>query len=69
MASEYKETIGRCYYTATGEHADEGAVEKMISSGVGESEMMSKAIQERTEGGKWWSLLLRFKGDTMQRRR
>ncbi|KAL8159880.1 hypothetical protein V2J09_001417 [Rumex salicifolius] len=50
MASEYKDTIGRCYYTVTGEHADEEAVEKMISSGIGEGEMMSKAIQEHGRG-------------------
>ncbi|KAK9724860.1 hypothetical protein RND81_05G103600 [Saponaria officinalis] len=50
MMSEYKETVGRCMYTVTGEHPDDEAIEKIISNGVGEGDIMSHAIQEHGRG-------------------
>ncbi|KAL8166565.1 hypothetical protein V2J09_008064 [Rumex salicifolius] len=50
MMSEYKETIGRCLYTVTGEYPEEEAVEKIISSGMGEGDILSNAIQEHGQG-------------------
>jgi syntaxin 1B/2/3 len=49
MMSEYKETVGRRYYTVTGEHADEEVIEKIISNGDDES-FLGKAIQEHGRG-------------------
>ncbi|XP_071690481.1 syntaxin-related protein KNOLLE-like [Rutidosis leptorrhynchoides] len=49
IMTEYKETIGRRYYTITGEEANEEVIEKIISSGTGE-EFMSRAIQEHGRG-------------------
>lgn len=43
MMTEYKETVGRRYFTVTGEEANEEVIDKIISSG-GE-EYLSKAIQ------------------------
>ncbi|KAK1407835.1 hypothetical protein QVD17_39462 [Tagetes erecta] len=51
MMSEYKETVGRRYFTVTGEEANEEVIEKIISSGTdGEELFMSKAIQEHGRG-------------------
>ncbi|KNA12832.1 hypothetical protein SOVF_122350, partial [Spinacia oleracea] len=50
MMSEYKETIGRCYYTVTGEHPEDDVIEKIISNGTGEGEILSHAIQEHGRG-------------------
>lgn len=50
MMSEYKETVGRCYYTVTGETPDEEVIEKIISNGAGEGEILSRAIQEHGRG-------------------
>ncbi|KAL8210279.1 hypothetical protein R6Q57_007011 [Mikania cordata] len=53
MMSEYKETVGRRYFTVTGEEANEEVIEKIISSGTdgqGGEEFMSKAIQEHGRG-------------------
>ncbi|KAK9951733.1 hypothetical protein M0R45_007169 [Rubus argutus] len=50
MMSEYKETVGRRYFTVTGEKADEEVIEKIISNG-GE-EFLGRAIQEHGRGGK-----------------
>jgi len=48
--SEYRETVGRCYYTVTGENPDEEVIEKIISNGAGEGEILSRAIQEHGRG-------------------
>lgn len=48
MMTEYKETVGRRYYTITGEHPEEEVIEKIISNG--EEEFLSKAIQEHGRG-------------------
>lgn len=48
MMAEHKETVGRCYFTITGEHPDEEVIEKIISNG--EEEFLSKAIQEHGRG-------------------
>ena len=47
MMTEYKETVGRRYFTVTGEYPDEEVIEKIISSGNGQGgeEFMSRAIQ------------------------
>lgn len=50
MMSEYKETVGRCYYTVTGENPDDDVIEKIISNGAGEGEILSHAIQEHGRG-------------------
>ncbi|GAB2265448.1 hypothetical protein Dimus_000503 [Dionaea muscipula] len=52
MMKEHKETVGRCYYTVTGEHPDEETMEKIIASGVGEGEMLAEAIKEHGRPGK-----------------
>lgn len=49
IAAEYKETVGRRYYTVTGEHADEQTIETLISSGESET-FLQKAIQEQGRG-------------------
>ncbi|MFS7924786.1 putative target SNARE coiled-coil domain, syntaxin domain, syntaxin/epimorphin [Helianthus anomalus] len=53
MMSEYKETVGRRYFTVTGEEANEEVIEKIINSGTdgqGGEEFLSKAIQEHGRG-------------------
>ncbi|OIT37969.1 PREDICTED: syntaxin-related protein KNOLLE [Nicotiana attenuata] len=52
MMTEYKETVGRRYFTVTGEHPDEEVIEKIISSGNGQGgeEFLSRAIQEHGRG-------------------
>ncbi|KAK1418840.1 hypothetical protein QVD17_27987 [Tagetes erecta] len=50
MMSEYKETVGRRYFTVTGEEANEEVIDKIISSGTDGEEFMSKAIQEHGRG-------------------
>ncbi|KAG0488863.1 hypothetical protein HPP92_007506 [Vanilla planifolia] len=49
IAAEYKETVGRRYYTVTGERADEETIETLISTGESES-FLQKAIQEQGRG-------------------
>ncbi|EYU26106.1 hypothetical protein ABFS83_08G109200 [Erythranthe nasuta] len=49
MNEEYKETVGRRYFTVTGEKADDELIENMISSGESES-FLQKAIQEQGRG-------------------
>lgn len=49
MNEEYKETVGRRYFTVTGQKADEELIENLISSGESES-FMQKAIQEQGRG-------------------
>ncbi|KAL8486574.1 hypothetical protein ACS0TY_022842 [Phlomoides rotata] len=52
MMTEYKETVGRRYFTVTGEYPDEEVIEKIISSGDGNGgeEFLSRAIQEHGRG-------------------
>ena len=50
MMSEYKETVGRCYYTVTGEYPEDDMIEKIISNGVGEGEILTHAVQEHGRG-------------------
>lgn len=49
MAAEYKETVGRRYFTVTGENANEDLIENLISSGESES-FLQKAIQDQGRG-------------------
>nr|XP_043627032.1 syntaxin-125-like [Erigeron canadensis] len=49
MNEEYKETVGRRYFTITGEKANDELIENLISSGEGE-DFMQKAIQEQGRG-------------------
>ncbi|KAJ9549277.1 hypothetical protein OSB04_021820 [Centaurea solstitialis] len=46
---EYKETVGRRYFTITGEKANEEVIENLISSGKGE-DFLQKAIQDQGRG-------------------
>ncbi|KAM0059075.1 putative target SNARE coiled-coil domain, syntaxin domain, syntaxin/epimorphin [Helianthus debilis subsp. tardiflorus] len=46
---EYKETIGRRYFTITGEKANDELIESLISSGNGE-DLLQKAIQDQGRG-------------------
>ncbi|XP_021771266.1 syntaxin-121-like [Chenopodium quinoa] len=46
---EYKETVGRRYYTVTGENPDEKTVDLLISSGESET-FLQKAIQQQGRG-------------------
>ncbi|KVH91300.1 syntaxin-related protein KNOLLE [Cynara cardunculus var. scolymus] len=53
MMSEYKETVGRTYFTVTGEQPNEEVIEKIISNGTdghGGEEFLSRAIQEHGRG-------------------
>ncbi|XP_058105231.1 syntaxin-121-like [Magnolia sinica] len=49
IASEYKDTIERRYYTVTGEKPDDRTVEILISTGESET-FLQKAIQEQGRG-------------------
>ncbi|KAL1336281.1 hypothetical protein HN51_030671 [Arachis hypogaea] len=49
MMTEYKETVGRRYFTVTGEYPDEEVIEKIISNGE-EEEFLGKAIGEHGRG-------------------
>ncbi|KAF3970530.1 hypothetical protein CMV_005779 [Castanea mollissima] len=48
MMTEYKETVGRRYFTVTGENPDEEVIDKIISNG-GE-EFLGRAVQEHGRG-------------------
>ncbi|CAK7341317.1 unnamed protein product [Dovyalis caffra] len=50
MMTEYKDTIGRRYYTVTGEYPDEEIIDKIISDGNGGEEFLKRAIQEHGKG-------------------
>ncbi|PIN15576.1 SNARE protein Syntaxin 1 [Handroanthus impetiginosus] len=51
IMAEYKETVGRRYFTVTGEYPDEDVIEKIISSGEnGGEQFLSRAIQEHGRG-------------------
>lgn len=49
MNSEYKETVGRRYFTITGEKPDDQMIENLISSGESEN-FLQKAIQDQGRG-------------------
>ncbi|KAE8663060.1 Syntaxin-related protein KNOLLE [Hibiscus syriacus] len=49
MMAEYKETVGRRYFTVTGENPDEETIEKIISDGGGEG-FLTRAVQEHRRG-------------------
>lgn len=49
MMSEYKDTVGRRYFTVTGEYPDEEVIDKIISNDGGE-EFLGRAIQEHGRG-------------------
>ncbi|XP_009593833.2 syntaxin-121-like [Nicotiana tabacum] len=49
MASEYRETVQRRYYTVTGENPDEAVLDTLISTGQSET-FLQKAIQEQGRG-------------------
>lgn len=49
MMTEYKETVGRRYFTVTGEYPGEEVIEKIISNG-GDEEFMERAVQEHGRG-------------------
>ncbi|KAL1812839.1 hypothetical protein DCAR_0625093 [Daucus carota subsp. sativus] len=49
MNDEYKETVGRRYFTITGEQANDELIEDLISSGESEN-FLQKAIQEQGRG-------------------
>lgn len=49
MNDEYKETVGRRYFTITGEKANDDLIENLISSGESES-FLQKAIQDQGRG-------------------
>lgn len=48
--AEHKETVGRRYFTVTGEYPDEEVIEKIISSGGGGEDFMGRAIAEHGRG-------------------
>ncbi|EEF36962.1 syntaxin, putative [Ricinus communis] len=50
MMTEYKETVGRRYFTVTGEYPDEEIIDKIISDGNGGEEFLKCAIQEHGKG-------------------
>ncbi|XP_012092714.1 syntaxin-related protein KNOLLE isoform X2 [Jatropha curcas] len=50
MMAEYKETVGRRYFTVTGEYPDEEVIEKIISDDNGGEEFLKRAIQEHGKG-------------------
>lgn len=49
MTAEYKETVGRRYFTVTGEKPSEDLIENLISSGESET-FLQKAIQDQGRG-------------------
>ncbi|KAF5725694.1 putative syntaxin [Tripterygium wilfordii] len=50
MMTEYKETVGRRYFTVTGENPSEENIDKIISDGNGGEEFLARAIQEHGRG-------------------
>ncbi|KAH8491245.1 hypothetical protein Peur_065158 [Populus x canadensis] len=50
MMTEYKDTVGRRYFTVTGEYPDEEVIDKIISDGSGGEEFLKRAIQEHGKG-------------------
>uniref|UniRef100_A0A1D1XEQ4 Syntaxin-121 n=1 Tax=Anthurium amnicola TaxID=1678845 RepID=A0A1D1XEQ4_9ARAE len=60
VASEYRETVGRRYYTVTGEAADESTLDTLISTGEAEM-MVQRAIQEQAGRGEVVAVLAEIK--------
>ncbi|KAL3565032.1 hypothetical protein D5086_033078 [Populus alba] len=50
MMIEYKDNVGRRYFTVTGEYPDEEVIDKIISDGNGGEEFLKRAIQEHGKG-------------------
>nr|AFK39662.1 unknown [Lotus japonicus] len=51
VMSEYRETVGRRYFTVTGENPDEEVIEKIISNGdEGGFMFLGKAVEEHGRG-------------------
>ncbi|CAL1382809.1 unnamed protein product [Linum trigynum] len=50
MMTEHQETVGRRYFTVTGEYPDEEVIDKIISDGHGGEEFLKRAIQEHGRG-------------------
>ncbi|CAN1176572.1 Syntaxin-related protein KNOLLE [Linum perenne] len=50
MMTEHKETVGRRYFTITGEYPDEAIIDKIISDGHGGEEFLKNAVQEHGKG-------------------
>ncbi|KAJ4955420.1 hypothetical protein NE237_012203 [Protea cynaroides] len=50
MMTEYKETVGRRYFTVTGEYPEEEVIEKIISSVGGGEDFLQQAVQEHGRG-------------------
>ncbi|CAN1247248.1 Syntaxin-related protein KNOLLE [Linum grandiflorum] len=46
MMTEHKETVGRRYFTVTGEYPDEEVIDKIISDGHNGEQFLKRAIQE-----------------------
>ncbi|CAM8945827.1 unnamed protein product [Rhodiola kirilowii] len=49
MMAEYKESVGRSYFTVTGETPNEEVIEKIIDN-VGGEEFLARAVQEHGRG-------------------
>ncbi|THU51522.1 hypothetical protein C4D60_Mb06t31920 [Musa balbisiana] len=49
IAAEYRETVGRRYYTVTGESPDEATVDALVATGEGER-FLQRAIEEQGRG-------------------
>ncbi|KAI3879668.1 hypothetical protein MKX03_011994 [Papaver bracteatum] len=49
IMSEHKDTVGRRYFTVTGEYPEEEVIEKIISNNGGE-DFLQKAVQEHGKG-------------------
>ncbi|GAB2235570.1 hypothetical protein Droror1_Dr00025999 [Drosera rotundifolia] len=49
IGNEYRDTVGRRYFTVTGENADEKTLDLLISTGESES-FLQKAIQQQGRG-------------------
>ncbi|CAN1247253.1 Syntaxin-related protein KNOLLE [Linum grandiflorum] len=49
MMTEHKETVGRRYFTVTGEYPDEEVIDKIISDGHNGEQFLKRAIQEHVE--------------------
>ncbi|MQM19447.1 hypothetical protein Taro_052454 [Colocasia esculenta] len=60
VAAEYRETVGRRYYTVTGEAADEATLDALISTGEAER-MVQRAIQEQAGRGEVMAVVTEIK--------
>ncbi|KAK1293310.1 Syntaxin-related protein KNOLLE [Acorus calamus] len=70
VVAEYKEAVGRRYFTVTGKQPDEAVMERIVSSsdGGGEELLRAAALMHGEGEGEWmsWRLWRRFRGDTTQ---